>query len=254
MTSAPAELWSRHVNLAVKEFMDLAVLVPSRGRPERAARLIRACERTCTARTRLYFGLDSDDPMLPKYWAEFGTSPMVQWDVAERMNLSGWTNRLAWRVLDTYRDEAPYLASIGDDMIPRTVGWDAMLIKANAEMGGGFTYPADGRRSDVPEAVVIDARIVRALGWMCEPSIHHWYLDNVWRDLGAGAGCLKYVPVAVVDHKHPNVRGGDPPDATYWDAATQYDRDLAAYQQWRLRRRAQDVRAVQGIRAPSSDV
>lgn len=231
----------------------LAVLVPSRGRPANAGRLIRACEATCTARTRLYFGLDLGDPALSGYYAEFRVSSMVQYDVAPRMSLGEWTNRLAWRVLDTYGNGAPYLASIGDDMVPKSPGWDAALIKANAEMGGGFTYPYDGRRTDLPEAVVIDPRIVRALGWMCEPTIRHWYLDNVWRDLGAGGGCLKYVPGSVVEHKHPNVRGGDQPDATYWDAATQYDRDLAAYQQWRLRRSAADIRTVQGVRAPSPD-
>ncbi len=234
--------------------VDLAVLVPSRGRPHNAARLVEACEATCTARTRLYFGLDEDDPVLPKYYATFGPSGMYQYATAEhRMGLGAWTNRLAWQLLDIYHPKCPYLASVGDDMVPRTVGWDTMLIEANEKMGGGFSYPNDLRRSDLPEAVVIDSRIVRALGWMCEPSIGHWYTDNVWRDLGAGAGCLSYVPGAVVEHKHPNVRGGDPPDATYWDASTQYDRDLASYQRWRIRRMHQDIRTVQGIRAPQAD-
>ena len=40
---------------------DLAVLVPSRGRPANVARLIEACAKTCRADTILHFGFDDDD-------------------------------------------------------------------------------------------------------------------------------------------------------------------------------------------------
>ena len=86
--------------------------------------------------------------------------------------------------------------------------------------------------------------IVRALGWMCEPSIGHWYTDNVWGDLGRGAGCLAYLPDVIVEHRHPNVPGGDPPDATYTQAAAGYAADLAAYQKWRLTSMRADIGKV----------
>ena len=40
---------------------DLALLVPSRGRPKNVARLIEACEKTCRASTVIHFGFDNDD-------------------------------------------------------------------------------------------------------------------------------------------------------------------------------------------------
>jgi hypothetical protein len=205
-----------------------------------------ACKNTCELDTVIHFGFDNDDPEL--------TGNLMAADGAlvttgDRMYLAAWTNRLAFAHLDI-----PYLASLGDDMVPTSQGWDRLLVESQREVGGGFTYPElgrsmqHGRQPDIPEGIVIDTRIVRALGWICQPSLMHWYVDNVWRDLGTGAGCFRYVPQAVVLHKHPNVPGGDKPDRTYHDAAESYNSDLAAYQRWRLRQMRDDVSAVRGVR------
>jgi len=144
---------------------------------------------------------------------------------------------------------------MGDDMLPVTPGWDRLLTRAQEEIGGGFTYPelgrgiAHGRQPDIPECVVVDTRIVAALGWMCQPDLDHWYVDNVWRDLGTGADCFRHVPEAVILHKHPNVPGGDPVDRTYHDAAQHFEHDLTVYQRWRLRRMREDISAVRRVRA-----
>jgi len=232
---------------------DLAVLVPSRGRPRNVRRLVEACKATCRAETRLVFGFDDDDPELQ---ASIMAADGAEFSTAPRMGLAAWTNRLA-----SLHMSAPYLASMGDDMVPVTTGWDELLIGANHELGGGFTYPElgrgveHGRQPDIPECVVVDTRIVAALGWMCQPSLNHWYVDNVWRDLGTGADCFAYVPAAVILHKHPNVPGGDRVDRTYTDAARSYEHDLTVYQRWRLRGMREDISAVRRVReAPPAPV
>ena len=216
----------------------LAALVPSRGRPQNIARLISTCERTCTRDTVLHFGFDEDDPQLSANLAElkWHTTALVR----PRMGLAAWTNELA-RV----NADAPYLASIGDDMVPVTGGWDERLMEACGSCG--MAYPNDGRRDDIPEAIVMTGNIPRALGWICQPSIGHWYTDNVWADIGRGAGCLAYLPDVLVEHRHPNVPGGDPPDMTYTEAAAGYAADLAAYQKWRLKGMRADIAKVRAL-------
>jgi len=222
------------------------VLIPSRGRPQNIARLRFACAATCELKTLLYFGFDHDDPALTE---NIKMASPCAYTVADRMHLAAWTNHLAGMHMD-----APYLCSMGDDMVPTSPGWDRLLIEAQQQMGGGFTYPElgrgiqHGRQPDIPECVVIDTRIVAGLGWMCLPALDHWYVDNVWRDLGTGAGCLAHVPDAVVLHKHPNVPGGDRVDRTYTDAARAYEHDLTVYQRWRLRHMREDVSAVRRVR------
>lgn len=206
---------------------DLEVLIPSRGRPGSVARVVRSYALTCRAATKIRFAFDDDDPRLAEnIAAAAGHSYMT----GPRDTLTGWTNKLAAR----HVRHAPALASFGDDHLPKTDGWDEKLLAA-LPAGGGYAYPDDRRRDDIPEAVIISSPIVRALGWMSPPFVSHWYQDNVWADLGRAAGCLVYCPHVTVAHLHPNVTG-QPGDQTNHDAARRYSADLAAYQKWRIRK------------------
>jgi hypothetical protein len=222
---------------------DLAVLVPSRGRPENVARLVEACARTCRLDTIVAFGFDEDDDELA---ANLKAADGCLTSVRHRMGLAAWTNTLS-----ALHEDTRWQASIGDDMVPVTDGWDERLCEAAGP--SGMAYPNDRRRDDIPEAVVISTRVVRALGWFCQPSLRHWYVDSVWRDLGTGAGCLTYLPGVLVDHRHPNVPGsGARPDRTYADAAAGFGADLAAYQKWRMKRMRADIETVKSCLNPPS--
>jgi len=218
---------------------DLLVIVPSRGRPASVLRLIAACAVTCRADTLLYFGFDLDDSEVE---ANIRAADGALYDTGPRDTLTGWTNKIA-----AANPGMPYLASIGDDMVPCTDGWDERLLQVLEDNGPGFAYPNDLRRTDIPEAVVISRAVVDALGWMSPPFVGHWYQDNVWADLGRATGSLHYLHDVIVDHRHPNVTG-EAADATYHDAARGFDKDLAAYQQWRLKGMAADVARVRKAR------
>ena len=199
------------------------------------ARLIEACAKTCRASTILHFGFDTDDPA---YTANITAADGALVTVRSRMGLAHWTNALS-----ALHEDTRWQASIGDDMVPLTDGWDERLCEAAGT--AGMAYPDDRRRADIPEAIVISTSLVRALGWFCEPTLHHWYIDSVWADLGRAAGRLRFLPDVVVEHRHPNVPGsGARPDATYSDAAAGFAADLAAYQKWRLKRMRADIETV----------
>lgn len=219
-------------------------LVPSRGRPGNVERLVQRCALTCQGDTRLHFAFDDDDEHLE---ASIKATGGHRYTVGPRDTLTGWTNALAKRHKD-----ADALGSIGDDMVPVTHGWDVRLLEA-LPAGGGFAYPNDKRRTDIPEAVLISAPIIAALGWMALPTSTHWYIDNTWRDLGMGGRCLAYCDQVIVEHRHPMTRGGDPPDRTYDDAAEHFNSDLAAYQRWRLRDMPRDVATVWRVRQAALD-
>lgn len=219
---------------------DLVLLVPSRGRPLNVERLVASCAKTCRADTVIHFGFDEDDRFLADNLAAADGCPAV---IGPRMGLAAWTNRLAFAHPG---EDASWLCSIGDDMVPLTDGWDEKLCEAAGP--NGMAYPNDRRRDDIPECCVIGAAVVRALGWMCEPSLAHWYVDAVWADLGRGAGRLRYLPDTVVEHRHPNVTG-QPGDSTYWEAAGSMSADLAAYQKWRMRRMRTDIETVRSVHA-----
>ena len=220
---------------------DLLVIVPSRGRPQNVARLLDAVHATAKMRTRVHAAVDDDDPELGRYryvMKQAGAEGDVL-TVGPRKGLCAWTNEIAALQAERY----PFLASFGDDHVPYTPGWDRALIRGIVDQGGtGFTYPWDGTREDIPEAVVLSSDIVQALGWMCEPSLSHWYVDNVWADLGRGAGCIRHLRAVKVEHAWKG-------DQTSRESSESLTADRDAYYAWRRSERMQqDIDTVISLR------
>jgi hypothetical protein len=220
---------------------DLLVIVPSRGRPQNIARLLDAVRETRRIGTAVHVAVDADDEKLPQYEAVMARAGSDE-DVLEtgpRKGLCAWTNEIAVRRASEY----PFLGSFGDDMVPRTPGWDLALCRAITDMGGtGFSYPWDGVREDIPEAVVVSSDIVAALGWFCLPSVKHFYCDNAWDALGRGAGCIRHLRAVAVDHIHGQA------DATSAGNGRSLSADRDAFWAWRRGPAAGDIATVLKLR------
>jgi hypothetical protein len=225
---------------------DLAIIVPTRGRPRNLARLLDAVHTTMRLDTHVWAGVDDDDPELAAYRRVFRArrGPGDRLLTGPRDGLTGWTNKIAAKTAVKY----PFLGSFGDDHVPQTPAFDRKLVTAIRDMGGtGFAYPFDGNRDDVPEAVVMSASIVRALGWMALPSSTHWFIDDTWADLGRGAGCLRYCRAVAVPHAHP-IATGQPADRLYRDNAKKIGPDRDAWSAWREAQMAGDVAKILALR------
>jgi hypothetical protein len=231
--------------MRMSDLGDLLVIVPSRGRPEGVRRLLTAVRETVKLTTHVHVAVDDDDPELDAYQRvleDAGDGHTLE--TGPRKGLAAWTNEIAVR----RAGEFPFLASFGDDMVPKTRYWDYYLTRAIGDMGGtGFAYPWDGLREDIPEACVMSSDIVAALGWMCEPSLEHFFVDDVWADLGHGAGCIRHCRAITVEHVHPRARK-TASDKTYKDASPKLDADREAYKAWRSARMAEDVQKVTALR------
>lgn len=220
---------------------DLLVITPSRGRPHRLRAMIGACLSLAEADTDIAVATDDDDPAtgpdaVPRM-------PGILLFRGPRDTLTGWTNKIAAGHAGQYRA----FASLGDDHVPRTPGWDGLLLEALDEMndyGEGIAYGNDLHQGErLPTAPVISSGIIAALGWMCEPSLRHMYVDDVWRDLGRAAGCLAYAPGVVIEHCHPDA-GKAAGDLVYAASAAGAEADREAYGRWRRERMPADVAAV----------
>jgi hypothetical protein len=219
---------------------DLLIITPSRGRPVNVARLLATVHAQRRLETHVHVAVDADDPALEDYQRVFAQQAgegdgLV---TGPRKGLTGWTNEIAVKQAAHYR----CLASFGDDHVPRTKGFDKALVRACTEDGPGIAYPWDGTREDVPEAPVVDSRIVAALGWFLNPACAHWYVDDTLAALGRGAGCLHHLRAIAVDH----VRGEA--DATAADNMTALAADKAAYGEWRQQQMQADIATIVTLR------
>lgn len=210
--------------------MSMAVIVPSRGRPQNIDALIDSWGCTWTGdntTANLLVAVDNDDPTLDEYrridlpsWAKMVEAP--------RLRLGGTLNFLT-----------PHLAAMfdvvgfmGDDHRPRTAGWDFDIERYMVP--NGVVYGNDLiQGANLPTAVFMDSRIVRALGWFVIPGMVHLFMDNLWKTLGEQLGTLRYLPDVVIEHVHP-IAGKAEWDDGYREAndGAVWEHDEALYKEW----------------------
>lgn len=233
---------------------ELIVIVPSRGRPAAAAELVSAFRDTCTASTRLVLAIDEDDQSGPDYIqvvadAHKQAVPPALAVVSVASAPSTMVKALnVVAVAEAGAVDA--IAFMGDDHRPRTSGWDRAYLSALRQMGTGIVYGDDLLQHErIPTQVAMTSGIVQALGHMAPPTLTHLFVDNYWRDLGEGAGCLHYLPDVVVEHVHP-FAGKAPMDGGYArvNAHAMYRADSVAYAAYVVDHLADDIAKVKALR------
>jgi hypothetical protein len=214
---------------------DLLVLCPTRWRRASLDRFLASFDATREARTELLVITDDDDRgyddlTLPAY----GRVAPGRNETCGRK-----VNRHALPESRSY----PAIGFFGDDITFETPGWDRLLL----EKMPGISYPKDGRRDDVPESQVVDSRIIQALGWLHEPTMRHFWVDNVLAEIGQANDCIYFRPDVVCTHHHYHADASAARDATYALSEVYVQRDEAAFRAWERERRDRDCETVRKV-------
>jgi hypothetical protein len=211
----------------------LAVIVPSRGRPNNIVDLLGAWRATDTA-ADLFVAVDDDDPTLVAYKAIHATDQEHgrEWALitGPRLRMGPTLNVVAYSLRDDYR----HLGFMGDDHRPRTPGWDVRFSEALDTLGTGLVYGNDLiHGKNLPTAVAMTSDIVAALGGMVPKGMIHLYLDNFWLQLGEALSRIFYLDDVIIEHLHP-IAGKAAWDAGYQEvnAAEVYDADKARLEEF----------------------
>ena len=210
----------------IGEKKDLAILVPSRDRPQNIADLMVALKDTWTA-SDLIVILDDDEPQFDAYRALGCALLVVKKDgkgMAKPLNFAA----------NLYKDAYCHFAFLGDDHRPRTKHWDKVFIDTLDHFGTAVVYGDDLIQGEnLPTAVAMSGNIVQALKGMVPPDMIHLYLDDFWKRLGTDLGALKYIPEVVLEHMHP-IAGKAEWDEGYKavNATEVYDFDRRALQDY----------------------
>lgn len=184
---------------------DLAVVVPTRGRPENAKRLFGVLEAVCFP----FFVVDADDPEMSTYRNWFDGYVCV----APPGGRPGIVDPLNWAATQM-AEQFDRIGFMGDDHLPRG-NWEVPVVQALRELGTGIVYGNDLLQGELlPTAVFMTADIVRTLGYMAPPQLNHLFVDNYWLELGRGIGRITYLDDVVIEHLHP-LNGKSEWDATY---------------------------------------
>ncbi len=222
---------------------DFCLIVTSRGRPDNWARLSRELAYTTTTDLDVWLILDDDDPTAEAY--EVPSSKLHgRRHIGPRLGHIGSLNEWAANAAEQgYR----IIGQVGDDHVPRTIGWDARIREA-LDMPG-IAYGNDlFQGENLPTAVFMHGDVIRATGKFAPERLWHLYADNYWRDLGAAAGCLRYLPDVIIEHLHP-AAGKSEHDATYEDSNNGgvWTADAAEWDRYQREQLPEDIARVKAI-------
>jgi len=212
--------------------MESVWIVPTRGRPANAERLAARWVQTAGSGTHLLFIIDDDDPCCGEYERVLDAygDEQVTLITDERRRVGPTLNYWAPKLVMRY----DAIGFMGDDHLPAISGWDVIVERAATMTQNFIAYGNDLIHGpNLPTAVVMDSRIIRALGYMVPSGLIHLYLDNFWRDLGEKLGTLSYHPDIVIEHIHP-VAGRVEWDAGYREvnSGEMYASDAATYSKY----------------------
>lgn len=191
-------------------------ILPSRGRPQNVIRLIEAFNRT-GATTPVWLRLDDDDPQ-------------------PELHGGNWIVNIGPRLLlseiyaEAYRKypDLPWYGVIADDVVPITPGWDRKLIEAAGN--DGMAIPSGGETTGGYPHFVLGGDLVRSIGWLALPGLDRLYIDTVWHDIAEQHGVLRFLPDAILEHRHFSNRKALP-DSTY--RKNNKARDKVIYETWK---------------------
>lgn len=207
----------------------MLVIVPSRGRPDNVAALIKVFGET-RSYANLLIVVDDDDELLERYQLLFETAPAwAALAVTPRKRLGPTLNEYALEHAPLY----DIIGFMGDDHRPRTHHWDQRMAGGIAHVGGiGLAYGNDLIQGiNLPTAVWMSSCIVETLGYMVPPGMVHLYLDDFWKALGLRIERLAYAHDVIIEHMHP-VAGKAPWDERYAEvnSGAMYENDGKVFQ------------------------
>ena len=192
---------------------DLAILVPSRGRPDNIRRVISAWDFTrAWDHADLIVIVDQDDPEIDRYRVilseDLTSCPMTLVEVPVWMPMVHKLNQVAKTLAQKQISgpDAGYFALgfAGDDHLPQTIGWAERYLTVLRELGTGMVYGDDGYQgANLSTEWAVTADAVRALGRMVPAPVEHMYCDNSMMDLFGGAGAMRHLPEIRIEHMHP---------------------------------------------------
>ena len=207
---------------------NIAVLVPSRGRPQNIKRLVDSFQDTVSdlENTHLIVGVDDDDVTKDEYLLL--TAPFLRIVVSPRLRLAGTLNALAEQHMDAY----DILGFMGDEHLPRTTDWDDRIREAMPPRG--VVYGNDLIQGpNLPTEVFLDSEVVKRLGYFAPRGFIHLFLDNTWKTWGERTGTLRYLADVIIEHLHP-VAGTASSDAGYVEVNSSdiWNADEARYNEY----------------------
>ena len=190
----------------------IAVLTPTRGKPDLALRMLESAKDTADEpdRVRMLFGIDHDETE--------DYSVLNKQGLCVRMGEAENTVGKVWNFLVGLAPDAAQLMMGNDDLVYCTQGWDTALKERVQKYQDGIYVawfddgsPASSYRCAFP---IVSMKWCTTLGYFMPICFNFlWHDTWVWH-IGRELGRELYIPDVLVEHRHFSFQKAEY-DATY---------------------------------------
>lgn len=189
----------------------IAILVPTRGRPEQCRRMVESAHNTSSNTMRVYLGLTQDIDGID----QCVSSPAT---ITYRLFPDGMPTVHKWNLLaqQAMKDPGVKLFMLAaDDIIFETPCWDEALIKhyEGLENKIHVYHLRDSRDSAGTPHPIVTCEYIDAMGYMLPPIFLHWYVDTWTVAIAKSGGVFTHLDKFLLTHDKPSDRGQ--PDETH---------------------------------------
>jgi hypothetical protein len=206
--------------------MSLAILCPSRSRPDRCRKMIDSALET-TSETEVLIYVDRDDPYLGDYLALVKHRVKVM--VGDHIGRGPAINELVKKA-DRYDN---YLI-VSDDITYVRPGWDVEVREAMDSFGDGIgcVHLASENGQKYVNWLCVSRKWIETLGWINEPTLDMFCQDTVVSVLAEALGRIKIIEPQVVQHEclvgaHQMEKFSRDAGLFLWYCASRFGSDLA---------------------------
>ncbi len=181
----------------------IAILVPSRGRPEQLKRMIESARKTAYKEVKLFLAISPEDELA--YQSINGNTR--KYIMPDNMPTAHKWNLLAEEAM---RNTDNTLFMVGaDDMVFTTPGWDEAVINHyNALVKQQHVYHLqDSRDKDGTPHPIMTREYIEAMGYLVPPMFLHWYIDTWTVELAKQLKVFTHLTDYELIHDKPSDRG-----------------------------------------------
>lgn len=182
----------------------IALLCPTRGRPEQCRRMIESAFATSTHHVSIHLGVQGD-PYL-------GITELPRGSCCiKTMQVPDWPTVMTWNYLASFPDaqQADLVMLAADDMIFATPGWDRSLIEHYEVLKEKcHVYSlCDSRDSLGTPHPIVTREFMCAMGYFVPPIFLHWYVDTWLVAISKSNSVFTYSSEFLLIHEKPSDTG-----------------------------------------------
>lgn len=178
---------------------DIAILIPTRGRPARLAETVDSILATAAKPETLQIvvRISTEDPGRSGYFDQ-------RYDGADVWNVANCARYGEGIEFLRQRTGARILFCGSDDVLFRTPGWDDAVREAFAAVPDGLlvAYANNGQDREKCEHFFTTQRWVDTVGYLLWKQFEHFCVDQWVEELATSIGRLQFLREVVVEHMH----------------------------------------------------